>query len=267
MRTTRRALSVLLSGMAVISAPLGARAEPPSPDGAVSAAQAAPAVPAVNNAAPAPAAPSAPPPAPSTRPGATPAGARPFPAATPLTATPYPYSSPFARYDLTLPPPDLIEPPPERWYGWQTLTTFGGSAALTLVAAAVNSMKVDEAPEWILVGAFGGYALGGPIVHWAHGNVGKGFASLGINAAGILSGLVAGVYAVGGHSGDIFLGTSLGGSLGALVATILDTTLLTYGPRKPAREDASARQRREVTLLPTLDIRKDRASLGFVGAF
>lgn len=51
------------------------------------------------------------------------------------------------------------------WYGWQTLLTD---------AAAISSAFIR--PE---IG-IGTYALGGPIVHWAHGNTGRGFVSLGV---------------------------------------------------------------------------------------
>ena len=52
------------------------------------------------------------------------------------------------------------------------------------------------------VSSYGGYALGGPIVHWAHRNVGKGFASLGINVAAIMTGTFIGFAAAGGHEGS-----------------------------------------------------------------
>lgn len=237
MRTIGRARWVLLSGMMLISAPRVARAEPP-------------------------------PPASSGVPGAPPASAPSVPSATSLPATPYPYASWLGRPDLALPPPDLPEPSRKRWYGWQTLTVFGGSTLLMAASVAIDSMRLEGD---VALGGFGmafsGYALGGPIVHWAHGNVGKGFASLGMNVAGIMSGFASGLYAVGGHDGNVTLGFALGGSIGSLVATILDTTLLTYDQRGPAREDASARQRQPMALVPTLDIRKDRASLGFIGAF
>ncbi len=61
------------------------------------------------------------------------------------------------------------EPPKTKtsWYGWQTLIADGGTLAATYVTGS---------PIVFL----GGYALGAPIVHWAHGNVAAGFGSLGV---------------------------------------------------------------------------------------
>lgn len=81
-------------------------------------------------------------------------------------------------------PPAGVEPaeptePEMRWYGWQTLITDG--AAIVLLFAGIDS----ESGELIGAAALT-YYLGAPIVHWSHGQVGKGFASLGIRLGGTL---------------------------------------------------------------------------------
>lgn len=63
------------------------------------------------------------------------------------------------------------------WYGWQTLLVDGGVIGASL--ATQNSLVF-----------LGGYTLGAPIVHWAHGNVLRGVGSLSVRlAAPLIAGL------------------------------------------------------------------------------
>ena len=74
------------------------------------------------------------------------------------------------------------------WYGLQNLIVDGG----VIVGGLVLTGATNEAGGVVLVT---GYFFGGPIVHWSHGQVGRGFASLGIRVAAPL--LFAGLgYAV-----------------------------------------------------------------------
>lgn len=68
--------------------------------------------------------------------------------------------------------------PKKRWYGWQTIAADAG-----WIACAVLASEEDNGTLGNL--AVAGYFLGGPIVHWGHGHVGKGFASLGLRLAPI----------------------------------------------------------------------------------
>jgi hypothetical protein len=129
--------------------------------------------------------------------------------------------------------------------------TVGALASESIVAFVVSTPFV-----------FGGLAFGGPIVHWAHGNVGKGFLSLGINASGGALGSMIGAFLGEGPGGGL-----LGGFAGGLAANIIDATVLAYEERAPSRYRAETRQPERPTLLPTIDIRSDRASLGFAGTF
>jgi hypothetical protein len=95
---------------------------------------------------------------------ATPALAEP-PAALPEEAVHETSSSPpSASSDAPSPPP--ADTPQREWYGWQTLV--------------VDGVGIVTLP--VLVGV-GVYLVGPPIVHWAHGRVGLGFADLGIRFA------------------------------------------------------------------------------------
>src|SRR5262245_14666089 len=87
----------------------------------------------------------------------------------------------YAQPSATSPPPPPSTDPAggEVWYGWQTLIVGGISGA-----AAVVAIGLGEDGSGVVLGApvgLGGFVFGGPIVHWAHGRVGRGFAVLGMN--------------------------------------------------------------------------------------
>jgi hypothetical protein len=63
--------------------------------------------------------------------------------------------------------------PERRWYGWQFLIVDGASLAL-----AVSTLGTGSVVQ-IGLGTTG-FAFGAPIVHWAHGHLGRGFGSLGL---------------------------------------------------------------------------------------
>jgi hypothetical protein len=129
---------------------------------------------------------------------------------------------------MELAPPTLARRPKTRWYGWQTLITDG-----TSIAMLVGGAGTKEPGTWIALSGLT-YALGGPIVHWAHGNGGKGAASLGLRL-GLPVGLGFVGYGLGsamsggsGYGGAIMAG--LGFVLGFPAAIAIDSAAL-------ARED------------------------------
>jgi hypothetical protein len=63
------------------------------------------------------------------------------------------------------------------------------------------------------------------------------------------------------------MGLLVGAGLGGLTANAIDAFVLAYGQRGPVSTTAGACPRQPLVLLPTLDIRKDRASFGCVGTF
>ena len=138
-------------------------------------------------------------------------------------------------------PSPVAEPPPlaERpattttWYGWQTLLVDGG-----VIGASLATRN-----PWVFMG---GYTLGGPIVHWAHGNVLKGFGSLGIRVVAPL--LVGAVYSAAsaanqnqprtGHEGEETVSVAI--LAGGLAAIAFDAAFLarsedTVDPAPPPR--------------------------------
>ena len=93
----------------------------------------------------------------------------------------YPY--PPAKESLPTPKPPKPAPrhrqapkTERRWYGWQTLLTDGTSAFTLYVAA--DSVDDDATQQTLVEIAVLGYLAGAPVVHWANGQTGIGFASL-----------------------------------------------------------------------------------------
>ena len=154
------------------------------------------------------------------------------------------------------------------WYGGQTLVLMGAST-MSIGLSFVGNGRAAMVTVPLSVGLS---TLGPPIVHWAHGNVGKGFMSLGMNIGGIALGAVT-TAAIGcaGRScvsrymdGHLIYGV-LGGGLGLFAANIVDVAVLSYGKRKPAR-DINVGWRPSF-VVPTLAVQKEGVSLGLQGAF
>jgi hypothetical protein len=153
------------------------------------------------------------------------------------------------------------------WYGWQTLIITGASVTLTpftLMTAGVSGA----------VGV-GGLVFGGPIVHFAHGNVGRGFTAFGLNLGGAVVGGAIGA-GVGFAASDqgvrdselwIIYGGLVGGLVGITATNIIDAAVLAYDSRGSAGSGMTSRPRKAATFLPTVDIGPGRASLGVMGTF
>lgn len=138
------------------------------------------------------------------------------------------------------------------WYGWQTLIVDAGVVGATLVTKNPGV-------------AVGGLTLGAPIVHWAHGNVGRGFASLGIRVGTPLL-TTFGVVALAMGSGSR-MGPGLGEfglGLGAVIASVLDAFVLARTTEViPPRQPAASRWSVE----PRISASPSGASAGLGGTF
>jgi hypothetical protein len=149
------------------------------------------------------------------------------------------------RIEMRCPRMELAEPtlarkPRTRWYGWQTLITDGASLAMLMGGASSN----DSAGTWVALSGLT-YALGGPTVHWAHGNVGKGAASLGLRL-GLPVGLGLLGYACGsamsggkGYGGAVF--GALGFVVGFPAAMAIDSAALAREDVEPDEPDGEAK--------------------------
>lgn len=138
-----------------------------------------------------------------------------------------------------------------RWYGWQTLLSDASAVLLTGASAEVG---------------LGLYVLGGPIVHWSHGNTGRGFASLSLRVGAPLA------------LGALFVATCepeeeadfgcmgsalLGASLGIVAAIAIDASVV-------ARDTVPIEQEPSLSLgpvrvMPNIVVGQDSASLVLQG--
>ena len=154
------------------------------------------------------------------------------------------------------------------WYGYQPLIADAISISLFLGGAASTTDGVTTA-------GYLGFILGTPIIHMAHGNIGKGFGSLGLRvgvpltaaAIGAISGLI-----IASRSGDrdeaAGTGAIIGASIGVAGCVVIDAAGFAYTKELvEERAVTTARPRPTFTLAPSVDVRKDRAAIGIVGQF
>jgi hypothetical protein len=204
-------------------------------------------------------------PAPPPRPKGAVETATPLPppahaSAEPSDAARLPPPVPPSVGDAPLSPTDSKTPAPEEpsglWYGWQTLATDGGVLLLMVVVGSTELSNGGGAAPWVV--GLTAYALGGPIVHLAHGNPGRGALSLAMRLGMPLLFGYLGVQAEGCRSGSEFCGLGgalIGGSLGIITAITIDAAFV-------AREDAPDR----ASALPLLRLALDRRSAGVFAA-
>ena len=134
------------------------------------------------------------------------------------------------------------------WYGWQNLLVDG-----SVIVASAGLGAANGSAGGVLLGT--GYLFGGPIVHWSHGQIGRGFASLGIRGGAPLVFGALGYLAFHGDSSGAdlggFFGFVLGFGFGALSAIVIDAAALAYEKVDDDQdEDARAVTRRRQAQRP-----------------
>ena len=187
----------------------------------------------------------------------------------PYAALAYSHADPSSyRYYVPRPAESSVETV-RYWYGWQTLISLGVSSTFLVLSFPVTSAAGVTLPL-----ALGGAELGGPIVHWANGNVGKGFISLGMNigATAVGATIGAGLWCREGCRGDFggwerLAGGVIGAGIGVVVSNIVDASALAYGQRRVRLDEAATPTRRTIALLPTFDIGQGRTTAGVMGTF
>lgn len=157
-----------------------------------------------------------------------------------------------------------------RWYGWQTLAVDAASVVVAAAAAHVDTESPSTRPFVTagLVGGVGGFLVGAPIVHLAHGEYRHAGASLGLHGGGAL---VSTAFAIGLFSSSCrsrSATSDLSGSdcstgafvvpllVGAALTSALDAILLAHA-RVPSPRGVS------VGLAPT----RGGATAGVMGTF
>ncbi len=86
-------------------------------------------------------------------------------------------------------PPDAEHTPPGNWYGWQTLIAVAPVDIAMFVGLAHFS---DPSGAQVFATAFAARNLVPAVVHFAHQRVGRGFASIGLQAASTGVGVATG---------------------------------------------------------------------------
>jgi hypothetical protein len=166
------------------------------------------------------------------------------------------------------PPQPWLQPEPrEVWYGWKTLIVAGASVTTGVVPYLIAR---DMGAVLAMPLGVGGLVFGGPIVHWTHGRIGRGFAVLGMNLGAAATGF--GIFALPVAcvfekcDGAYFTYGVVGSYVGAAVGMIIDVAALsTYRP--PVPPDVASTPRLLDSLAPVIDVRKGRTVLGLSGAF
>jgi hypothetical protein len=184
------------------------------------------------------------------------------------TQTPLPVPAP-APVTQQVPPMDLGPSPRvvTPAYGWHVVAADGTSLVLAGVGGLSQSVGVA------MMG-LAGYVLASPIVHWAHGNVGTGFASLGLRLAVPLGATFLGAllgwglsYSVsGGCRGDFGClgGFAVGGGIGFLAGLSGTTMIDALVFAKERVEDAP---KTGVRWVPSFSVEKGGGRLTLGGTF
>jgi outer membrane usher protein FimD/PapC len=122
-----------------------------------------------------------------------------------------------------------------------------------------NSDGSDRVNEPLAYAGLLGYELAPGIVHFAHRNAGRAFASFGIRLGMPLAGAFLGGAAISDCSGDDCqaTGIGLGFLLGMGGAIALDAALLAYESPEPRRQAAR--------VMPVVSLARGHAWLGLAG--
>lgn len=186
----------------------------------------------------------------------------PAPPASPSAATPIEMTN-----DAVTPDSETAAKSGEtRWYGWQNMLVDGGTIALSVALLTSDNREVVERAPLVFLA---GYALGSPSVHWAHENVGKGFASLGIRVGAPLVGGLAGC-ALDDSNGDFGClgGVVIGAAAMSIAGIVVDYAVLAYDDAPPKRMENEAKGPR---VTPTLGVVPEKRGVtpaaGLAGTF
>jgi len=241
-------------------APASVPAEPGPPAEPGAPAELVPAAPA----APLPPAPPGPPGPPGLAPAPSP-GTSPAPAKAALITEPGARKAAEARRDQDADDEgdeaaDLAARP--RWYGWQTLTADGVSLAALLVSASLDSQGSGNGSAGVGLTWLGlaGYEAAPGIIHFAHKNPGRGFASLGLRLGMPLAGAYAGASVASGCNTNLCEanGAAIGILLGMAGAIAIDAAVFAF-------DDPKTKALRSLGVQPFFSVTRRQAWVGLRG--
>jgi hypothetical protein len=157
----------------------------------------------------------------------------------------------WVRPDTTHDPRNERPVTKRRWYGWQTLVM--DAVSIGLILAALD----DDVGNGAAIAGLVGYGFGAPIVHVAHGQPGKAFASLGLRVGAPFVGarFCGGIANCTGEGGlrDVIFGLLSG----AAAAITIDAAVIANEDVEPTAPRVS----------PSVGITKDRATFSLGGVF
>lgn len=185
------------------------------------------------------------------------AGANAQPARAPQAEPPTPESIPLAPPSMTAPQAPATSPAAvaSQWYGWQILVS---DAAVFSFAGLTRNASVAY-----------GWIGGGTVVHFGHGNIGRGVASAALRTGLPLLGAFVGSASASGCRGDWcgFGEVLVGGAIGMVSAELIDVAVLARD-RAPAPAAVLAKQYRHgVEVSPVVRAGRSGFGLDLVGRF
>jgi hypothetical protein len=148
------------------------------------------------------------------------------------------------------------------WYGWQTLAADGASVTAFIAGVSLSSQSADRNSTGTALAWFGllGYELAPGIVHFAHRNPGRGFASFGVRLGMPLAGAFIGASLASGCNTNLCEagGAGAGILIGMGGAIAIDAALFAYDdPKHPSG--------RRIGLLPLVSVAPHQAWMGVGG--
>lgn len=163
--------------------------------------------------------------------------------------------------------PMIYAPPPgagadsgTRWYGWQTIMVDAGWMLSAGLTSGINRGEVSATI------AVGGYLLGAPILHAAHGNWPSAGISLGLRTTLPLAGAFTGLALTSrGNNWDGLAGFGIGGALGMIGAMVIDAAALST--ESGSRTTAKNTHKSPFQVLPSVAIAPKQQTVGLQGTF
>lgn len=148
------------------------------------------------------------------------------------------------------------------WYGWQTLTADGASFAALLVSASLDGQGTSNGSAGVGLAWLGllGYEAAPGIIHFAHRNPGRGFASFGMRLGMPLAGAFVGASVASDCNTNLCEanGAAIGILLGMAGAIAIDAAVFAY-------DEPKRRPLRSLDVLPFFSLTPRQAWVGLRG--
>jgi len=153
-----------------------------------------------------------------------------------------------------------------------TLLACDGAAVSMVILGAVLYDADDSGAAGTLsfLGGAATYVLGGPIVHFAHEQPGRGFGSLALRLGLPTVGVLIGFGLAGNCESECYGRAIVGGVAmfgGVIAASIIDDGFLGKVPKAPAKQATSGASTFRARFAPIIDPKRHALGLSLLGAF